>query len=489
MADSLILNWSRNGIVAVTATVTGQQVRVNKTAGMTWPENATPRQNAAAAGNALKTFLQEAGISANEALVCLSRDAAVTRMLDVPKVSEDELTEIVRLQAATRSSQPAEQLLIDYLPQPDQPGRELGSVLAATLNRSTADAIHKTLSAAGLEATGIGMSSVGLAAMATTVGAVNSGETIVAAALIESRLEVSLVRNGNIPFLQSAVLTEISDDTVSAEMRRILFSAEQKLGELNVARMVLFVESARQTVFPQLQQEYGPQLTVLTLADTPQIQLSGTVPETVCHTAVVCAVGLLLNRTLHTLPGIDFLHPREKKAKRDDRVRKMALYAAGVLVLLILGLYWHYSYRWKLDAQISLLESRESSLNQELKDGAPVLNADGDLQEWLARDVHTLLELEKMEDTLPGTAIAVLKEYNFDVASGKSLAKVNGKGMAVDRDDVEQIRSDFDAAGFNVYPDQIDITRRDPDYPWEFTLTLERPVTDLNAPPTMPTGR
>lgn len=482
MADSLVLNWSKTGVIAVTASVSGQQVRVTKTASMPWPENAAPGQNSTAAGNALKSFLQQSGLQSDAAVVCLSRDAAVTRMFDVPRVAEDELTDIVRLQAATRSSQPADQLLIDYLPQPHQTGRELGSVLAATLTRSTADGIRKVMTVAGVEISGIGLSSVGLAQMGAGVGSPSPGEMLVAAALIDSRLEVSLIRDGNILFLQSAVLTEITDEAISAEMRRVLFSAQQKLGDFNADQMLLFVEPDQQKMFPLLQEEYGPQLSVLTLAETPQVRLEGSLPDSVSPVELLCALGLLLNRALHTLPGIDFLHPREKKAARDDSKRKMAIYAAGVLTLLAVGLYSFYSYLGNLEDQISQLEFAETSLTEGLKAGAPMLQSDADLQEWLVRDVHTLLELEKMQDTLPGTAVAYLSEYNFDVALGKNLAKVDGKGMAIDRDQVEQIYRDFDAAGFKVYSEEIELTRRDPDYPAQFTLTLERPV----PPPTQP---
>lgn len=482
MADSLVLNWSKTGIVAISASVSGQQVHVGKTASLTWTENAVPNQNPVAAGHALKTFLQQSGLQAEEAVVCLSRDAAVTRMLDVPRVSDDELTDIVRLQAATRSSQPADQLLIDYLPQPPLPGRELGTVLAATLNRSTADNIRKVLTTAGVQITGIGLSSVGLAELATGTRSVSPGEMLVGAVLIESRLEVSLIRNGNIPFLQSAVLTEISDEAISAELRRILFSAQQKVGDFDTDRLLLFVNPDQQKLFPQLQEEYGEQLSVVTLTNAPQVRLGKSLPDSVSPAELVCPLGLLLNRTLHTLPGVDFLHPREKLAVRSNTRRKIAVYAAGAVTLIGLSLYGYYSHLRSLDNRISRLKQAETDLKDGLNTGAPALQADADLQEWLARDVHTLLELEKMEDTLPGTAVAYLNEYNYDVALGKNLGKVSGKGMALDRDKVEQIYRDFDAAGFNVYAEEIEITRRDSEYPAQFTLTLERPAAPAAQP-------
>ncbi|MBD3673981.1 MAG: hypothetical protein HUJ26_10700 [Planctomycetaceae bacterium] len=481
MADSLILNWARNGVVAVAATASGQTIRLNQAAELVWPENAAPKQNPQAAGEALKTFLRQAGITGDSARICLPRDQVIVRHLDVPRVPEEELAEIVQMQAATKSSQPVDQLLIDFLPQPDQPGRELGSVLAATLNQSVAQTIEKTLKVAGIELEGIGLSSLGLAEFASASTQVAPQELVVAAELIGSRLEVALIRQQTIQLMQTSSLADVSSESVASEFRRILFAAQQTLGDVTVGQTVFFVGADEFQQFAGLSSLIEGQLTLLTPEDAPPLKIAASLPSDLNTSRLIAPLGLLLNQ----YPGVDFFHPREKRVVQDDSRRKMAIYAAGILTILSLGYYRFYVYVRDLDRQISQLQLDESNLKSGLANGQMVLDTDAQLKEWLDRDVHTLQELDLTQQTLPGTGSVYLSEYQFDVALGKNLAKVHAEGQAVERDVVEEVYREFDSAGFNVTPAAIRSGRRDSEYPVEFELSLERPVateTTTNTP-------
>lgn len=476
MADSLILNWTRNGVVALAATTSGQTIRLNRAAELIWPENASPQQNPQAAGESLKTFLRQAGMSTDSARICMPREQAVIRHLDVPRVPEEELAELVQMQAATKSSQPVDQLLIDFLPQPDHPARELGSVLAVSLNRSISEMIRKTFAAADIDVEGIGLSSVGIAELASGVSSVASGELLVAAVLVDSRLEVTFSRNNVIQLMQTVVVSEVSSESVAMELRRIKFAAQQTLGDVTVGQTVLFVDTGALTALDELRTLSEDELTMVTLADAPLVTIAATLPETLQTSRLVAPLGLLLNQSMKTFPGIDFLHPREKREVKDDTRRKMAIYAAGVLTILSLGYYRFHSYVNELDAQISQLQLDESNLKSSLATGKPILETDAQLKEWLARDVHMLQELDLTQQTLPGTGSAYLNDYQFDVSLGKNLAKVRAEGQAIERDVVEEIYREFNAAGFKVTPAAIRSGRRDSEYPVEYELNLERPV-------------
>lgn len=485
MADTLILNWSRQGVVALSASTSGQSVRVRSAAEMAWSETATPQKSRKAAGESLKAFLRQAGMQADSALVCLPREQAVIHSLDVPRVPEEELAELVHLQAATKSSQPVEQLMIDFLPQPVRSDRELGSVLAATLSRPTGDAIRRTLEAADIELSGIGLSSVGLAEMSHAFHPVKSGQVLVAACLHESRLDITLARDNVIQMMQTSTLAEVNSEGVAAELRRIMFAAQQSMGEFTVGHSVLFVSPESMTSLTDLRSLAVDDLTIMTLADLPQVKLAEPLPKSLDSSRLVASLGLLLNRSQKTFPGIDFQHPRQKLIAKDDSRRKMAIYAAGALTLLSLGYYKFHTYSRSLDSQISQLQLDESTLKSGLAVGKPVLESDVQLQEWLARDVHMLQELDRIQRTLPGTQTTYLNDFQFDVALGKSLAKVRAEGQATNRNAVEEIYGDFNAAGFHVTPAAINSGRRDSEYPVEFELNLERtvaPQKTTNAP-------
>jgi len=463
------------------ATVSGQVVRVHHVAELTWTEESHPQQHPQSAGQDVKPLLEQAGMSADAALVCLPREMAVIRHLDVPRVPEDELAEIVPLQTATKSSQPVEQLMIDFLPQPDRPGSELGSVLSASLPRSIGDTIRKTFEAAGLQLTGIGLSSIGLAELSRGFLPVQSGEILVAACLQGGRLEVAFADDGNIRLTQSATISPLNSETVAAELRKMTFLAEQTLGEFAVGQTVVFVGDEDFTELADLQNLSSDDLALQRLADSPQVKIDARLPESFDPVRLVGPVGFCLNRQLQTFPGIDFLHPRRKTETKDDSRRKMAIYAAGALTVLGLGYYSFSSYLGELEDQISTLQITEQDLESNLDAGEPVLEADAQLSDWMARDVHMLQELDQVQETLPGTATAYLEKFQFDVALGKNLAKVRAEGQAKNRDVVEDIYRDFNAEGFKVTPAAIRDGRRDSEYPSEFELNLERPVPSENS--------
>ena len=69
-----------------------------------------------AAGKQLRAELNRAASRSTHVLVSLPREEAVVRLLELPECTDDELPELVRLQAATRSAVPLDRLLLDFLP-------------------------------------------------------------------------------------------------------------------------------------------------------------------------------------------------------------------------------------------------------------------------------------------------------------------------------------------------------------------------------------
>ena len=72
-----------------------------------WTAEARPSEHAEAAGKQLRAKLHEDGITVIHVLVSLPREEAVVRLLELPECTDDELPELVRLQAATRSPSPS----------------------------------------------------------------------------------------------------------------------------------------------------------------------------------------------------------------------------------------------------------------------------------------------------------------------------------------------------------------------------------------------
>ncbi|MGE3999784.1 MAG: hypothetical protein AB7I48_06185, partial [Planctomycetaceae bacterium] len=134
MPRLIAFDWEADYLAGVEADVSGAAVHVRRCFRYDWPEETDPPQSAAAWGEWLAEALKGDGISPGEALVVLPREAVVVRTLDLPKVPENELPELVRFQAATKSSTPLDRLALDYLTMPVDEGDAAQQVLMVTVD-------------------------------------------------------------------------------------------------------------------------------------------------------------------------------------------------------------------------------------------------------------------------------------------------------------------------------------------------------------------
>ena len=84
--------------------------------------------------------LRELRISTITVLISLPRQDTVVRQLEVPgDVPDNELPDIVRLQAETKISSSLDQLLLDFLPLPKVADSPVRDVLMATVSKEAPD--------------------------------------------------------------------------------------------------------------------------------------------------------------------------------------------------------------------------------------------------------------------------------------------------------------------------------------------------------------
>lgn len=473
MTDSLIISWEQQRLVLLSGSASNSEVRVEKFVVLDWPSGTDPRENRNASGLFLKEALRENGLSADSAVVSLPREAVVLRHLHLPDLPDDELPEIVKLQAATKSAVPPDQLLIDFLPLPGKNAEGLRPVMIATIDRKNSELIRETLRSAGLSLAGIVIESVGLAEIASRTTTPDYGKTLLAITQTGNRLELLFLQNDSLMMMHTAVLGEGAelDKAVMAEINRATIATEQKVGPVTIGEVVLFSDS--KSNFSLLSSKYGSHFQAVDLGTSSTIERSGRVGVSDITTTIGALSGLLLNRTQGRIPGLDFINPRRKAAVKDDRLKKYGLYAAAGVAVVVFGLYGYFSYRGKLDSTIAELKSRQAELNGALEQGKPTLASNKDLREWQDRDLDLLAEIDEIQTTLPGTGLAYLEQFHYDVAPGNQIAKYTAKGVATDRDVIFKFYADFGKLGFAVTPQEIK-TGRDPEYPAVFDLIMNR---------------
>src|ERR1700685_1691509 len=210
MSEFLALDWDEQHVMGLDAQVSPQDVHLRKWVRFEWASGAHPTENPEAAGKQLRAELNHAAISTGTVIVSLPREEAVVRLLELPECSDDELPELVRLQAATRSAVPLDRLLLDFLPLPavpDVPGRR---VLMVTLGKPAADRIQAVLTAAELEAAGIQLSAVGTAefiARQEAQGEVDPKAATLIVSRAASRVEITAIWQRQILFMHGASIS------------------------------------------------------------------------------------------------------------------------------------------------------------------------------------------------------------------------------------------------------------------------------------------
>ncbi|HUG18906.1 MAG TPA: hypothetical protein VMM56_07990 [Planctomycetaceae bacterium] len=473
MTDSLIISWEQHRLVLLSGSASGSEVRVEKFIALDWPSGTDPRENRSAAALFLKGTLRENGLTADSAVVSLPREAVVLRHLPLPDLPDDELPEIVKLQAATKSAVPPDQLLIDFLPLPGKNAEGLRPVMIATIDRKNADTIRETLRSAGLSLAGVVLESVGLAEIASRTATPDYGKTLLAISQTGHRLELLFLQNNSLMMMHTAVLAEGADldKALIAEINRATIATEQKIGTITIGEVVLFSDAKFES--ESLKSRYGNHFQRVDLANSAVIQLAGSIKGADISTTIGALSGLLLNKAQGRISGLDFVNPRRQAVVKDDRLRKYGLYAAAGLTVVAIGLYAFFSYRGKLNTAIADLKTTQADLQELMKQEAPTLKSNQILTDWQDRDLDLLAELDEVQSTLPGTGLAYLEQFYFDVTLTKDIARYSAKGVATDPDVVYGLYADFGKSGFAVEPKEIK-SGRDPEYPTVFDLVMNR---------------
>src|SRR5580704_11582908 len=370
MADYLALDWDDQRLVGVAAHVASKSVQVRAVLDFKWAEGEIPSEQPAAAGARLRAELDQISASNGPVIVSLPREEAIVRLLELPECSDDELPELVRFQAVTRSAMPLERLLLDYLPLPtlkETPGRR---VWMATIGKGVSDRIQTMLSAAGLEATAITLSSLGAAELiahqASSGSAATDAATLIVSC-IDLRIEITAIWQNRVVLMHSATLS--SHDPPEDQLSQIL--AESPLANT-------------------LSERFGFKFHVLVdPTSTPGVSAEGSSP--LASTPLAWApLGLLLEQSSQRVDSVDFLHPRRQHPKPDRRKLYIGL-GVGAVVLLLAGIWFAIQSRvWQLEKQIASLKSENDAAQLLLDKNAPMRETAASIDDWTQRDIDWL---------------------------------------------------------------------------------------------------
>ena len=461
MADPIALFWSDDVTVAAPS-ARGKTALVATLRGR--PADADP----AAVGRWLKAELSARGLGGRDAAVVLPRSAAVVRRLTVPNVPEEELPDLVRLQAATKVATPLDKLRIDYVPVPGG-GAAGRDVLFASVPAESCDTLAATLKAAGLEPAGVGLSPFATAAL---VGERAAGSALIVAVVGRSA-EITVLRDGGVSFTHEAELH--GDDPedrrwLLGEITRSVIAADHQSADRRLDRVFLIGHEA--VVGPladPLRDRY--ETTPELIVDAGKLGI----PVESGDASPAEAAAALGQAMSGGLPRLDFLNPR-KRVEKPDRRRLRAAVAAGGLGLVVAGAFgWSFFARSTIAGDIAVLEESDRGLDRQIKAGQPLVTSAAAVDGWLGTRTDWADEFAKLGGSLPGTDRAYLTDLTLEPGAKDSGGHVRATGLAKTRGDAEALADTLSGSGYRVSPRPIVQVNRDPEYPIRFELDLLLP--------------
>ena len=466
MADTLALIWPRTPGDPLRGAKVGSSGAVGPTF-----EVASP-----ITGESLKAAVATAGAGAKSAAVALPRSVATVRRLDLPAVPDEDLPDLVRMQAATKSAAPLDQLALDFLPLPgvddgQRPGR---GVLLASVPATLLKEVRATVGGAGLELASVGLSPGGTARLVAGRGT-TAGTTLIVTRDGEFA-EFILLAAG--PEGSRVVHTHAAHPTgedaaawrksLLAECSRMLVS-HSSAAPGPVARAWAIGEDG-DAIAAALAERYDCEATGA--EDWSALGLTGgggaSDPGTLSG-----AVGLAIGGP--AVPTLDFLSPRRKPEPVDRRLRN-GLIAATALVLIV-GVGWFVLERQKSDLRDTLtgLDSQIASDEKFLKRNGPLADEDAALAAWNAQVTDARGELVGLDRLLPGTDRLFLESVQLSPPTSRTRAIVRMEGFAESTGLVRAVERDLAAQGYVVSPTQTARVTGREGYPVKFELSAELP--------------
>lgn len=491
MADLLALSWDRHRLTGIEFTPASNGPRILGGFSVNWPDQPLT-------ANWLRETLRRHNINCKQTVVALPREDAVLRLLELPSVPDDELPTLVRFQAAARSAQSLDQLLLDYLPLPMRAGVAQKEVWLATVVQSTADPIRKLLEEAGLDLTFLTFSSLSLAELIARGEAKQSLDGAGASLVVlrdRARMELAVVSQRQLIAAHAVKWSSMNDippvTKMLAEVSRVLVQVQAWLPEGTLQRAWVIGEDADVGDLPAaLAKRWNCPAERFDPFQQSEIargtaKLEGPLSE------YAIAAGLALIQSGPATPKLDLLHPRQPPPKRDHRKTYYAAAAAAGLLLTAAGTAVVQQSLTSYDAQIELALKQETDLKNRLKEGEPVFVASKALQDWQSRNVNQLQQMAELYQVMEGTDKLVISDYKFDPSSGDAVAKIKAVGNAKTRFEAEQFAQRLaDLPKFQNGIKQKPVTsgNRDSEYLSRFEVDIEmvpqrvKPSSPAKAP-------
>jgi Tfp pilus assembly PilM family ATPase len=447
MADVLAIDWNAHRICGVQADVAAGSLKIQSSFSFDVPATL---QDPGELGAWLKSQLQQARISAKNVLLTVPRADVVVRHLELPPVGDDELPELVRFQAASRSTIPLDQLALDFLPMSGRDGFQGREVLVASINRQKIRDTRAAIAAAGLDLSSVGVSSIAATHLVSETSeekAAREGELSLIIARHVDRIELSILGQGNLYFSHSTQVDSVdvaqSQSSILADISRSMIALQKRLPDARIVRAwILGSPGEDSDLAAAIHERFRCTLNRVDPFKAEGVTVS-TEPGDESHAAYAGPIGMLLGRRYESARTLDFLNPRRATVKRDyKQIKRIAAIAAGII--FVVGCYVvRGMYISGLMADTKEAQNKTASEKQFLEEIRPQVNIAASIDGWADQNVDWLDESMWLAETIQGTDRQYLTQVRLNGGNATKKGTVTLTGYAKERADAHTLNGEL----------------------------------------------
>lgn len=488
MADYLVIEWDPLCLRGLDVQSSGGTIHVRHAFEMPQPSG----HSQPALKEWFAHYLAEKHITTKQVIVTLPRESVVVRRLELPDAPDDELPQMVRFQAAAKSSLSLDDLALDFIPLPRREGVPTRDVLLAMVPQSMVSAIREFIDEGQRELLAIRLSPVGAAELvahledskpidpkSATLIVVRHGE----------RVEISVVWMRQLIFSHAARLagdtTEQQNAVILTEVSRGLMSFQNlNLGFKLTEGFLLGPDDDLPGLAEALKKRLP--ITVRTVNPFSVVKVTGDSLKLVSHQSAYAGhIGSVWSQTQPLIEALDFLAPRKPVFKPDTTKERQKKLAIGGAIAAVCVLVIYAISLWQLDSGIALRGDELVKLDDALKRGKPLLDAAKTIDDWVREDANVLDEIQRFEQQLPSTERVYFTKLAFTAPTARQPAEIRAEGHAREEKDIRELREKLiiPETGYKIAADEIKSEGKE-FYPKKLTEQIK--IGKVPAPRTRP---
>jgi Tfp pilus assembly PilM family ATPase len=470
MSSLLALEWDAAEARVVVAAKHGRRTVIEHALAIPLPARlAEGQRSAAEIGQAIAEGLADCKLSHPEALLAVGRGSVQLRELQLPAVPDDELPDMVRLQAMRELGELDDSWLLDFVP--ILALADSRTVLAAALPPEAAAQLRAVCEAAGLRVRRMVLRACAAGWLLGRSPAQAPQSPRLLVDLLDDEADLTVVLGGQVLFLRTMRLgKDPVEQILPTEIRRTLAAAENRLSGRRVESLVFCGPGEPQAALAaRIQEELGIQTELFDpLGDQDLAEdLLRSPPEHAGRFAPL--VGALLAELEGVPQTIDFLHPRRAPPPPNRRRRWIAAASAAAVLLVGYLVYARIAQTW-LAADVDRLQKAAESEEKAAVKADKIRQAVAEISKWTDGEVVWLDHLRALGEDFPPTDRAILTQLSCGPAP--SGGEMHLRGKARDPDTISQMEQQLRQRSRNVndHGSHEDASKRP--YSWQFDTSV-----------------